>query len=169
MALPNSSNISSVGASAKVNYQNLPPSDLTIDWDNSTLAPAITDIANGSLTASRFICNITLATTIGALVLNSWSAVWQNATTTTPVLGGFGDGYFTITLPVSVSDQYTQSIGSPSSIPVNLIAGIGCLGGSTNFGFVNVSCSTNVITVNLADHTGSPAYLTGSTLSIFCR
>lgn len=168
MSLPNSSNINTYGASAKVNYQSLPPNDPTTDWDNTLLAPGLNDVANMTLTAPRFICNITLAATLGAMTLNSWQAVWMNATSTTPVLGSFSEGTFTITLPVNVSDQYTQSIGQPSSIPVNLVSAIASLGGTT-FGFVNVSVSTNVITVNMAGTNGSASYLTGSTLSIIAR
>lgn len=168
MALPNSSNINTVGASGKVNYQNLPPSDLTTDWDNTTLGPAVTDIANSSLTAPRFQINFTLAASTGALVLNNWYAVWQNATSTAPILAQTTTGVFTITLPASVSDQYSQSIGIASSIPVNLTTGQATLAGTT-FGFVNVSCSANVITLNVGNSGGSPANLVGTVCNVWAR
>lgn len=103
MALPNSSTINTYGAQGKVNYQVLPPSNPSTDWDNTMLAPGIADIANLTLTAPRFIARLTLAATTGGLVLNNWFSVWQNATPTTPVLTRTGTGVYTITLPVNVS------------------------------------------------------------------
>jgi len=166
--LPNSSNIQSVGCYGKVNYQNLPPSDPTVDYDNTLLAPAITDIANMSMTAPRFVARLTLAATTGALVINSWEAVWQNATSTTPVFVRTGTGTFTLTLPSNVSDQYTQSIGNPSIIPVNLLSCVGSFENGT-FGFCNFSCSTNVITINTANSGGSASDLAGAVINLIVR
>lgn len=169
MSLPNSSSGSTYGALAKVNYQNLPPADPTTDWDNTALAPAIEDVANLTQTAPRIIVRMTLATTTGALVLNNWFAVWQNATGTSPVLARTGTGVFTITLPTNVSDEYSQSLGNPSVIPVNLIAPIGNVIEGTTPGFVNVSCSTNVITVHTFNASGSANDLAGVVVNISVR
>lgn len=169
MALPLSSNINTVGASGKVNYQGLPPSDLTTAWDNTTLAPAIADIANASLTDIRLILQVTLATSTGAMVLNNWWAVWQNATATTPILSRTTTGIFTFTMPVTVSDQYSQSIGNPSSIPVNLLAGVAGIATASTFGFCSVVCSTNVVTLYTAGTNGSASDLNGTVVNILVR
>jgi hypothetical protein len=169
-ALPNSSTISSYGAFGKTNYQNLPPSDPSYAWDNTMLGPGIADISNMSQTAPRFEISMVLAATTGALVLNQWWAVWQLATATSPVLTRVGTGHFTVTLPVNVSDQYSQSVSTPNSIAVNMQRCLGSnLEGGSTFGFVNVSCSTNVITIYTADHTGSASDLVGVTLNFMVR
>jgi hypothetical protein len=169
MTLPNSSTITSVGASGKVNYQGNPPSDPSFDWDNTLLAPAICDIANASLTDIRLILQVTLAASTGAMVLNNWWAVWQNATPTTPIMARTTTGIFTFTMPVNVSDQYTQSIGLPSVIPVNLQAGIAGIATASTFAHTGVVCSTNVVTLYTANATGSANDLVGTTVNIFVR
>lgn len=169
MALPNSSTITSVGASGKVNYQNNPPSDPSFDWDNTLLGPAICDIANASLTDIRIILQVTLSTTTGGMVLNNWWSVWQNATPTTPILGRTTTGIFTFTMPTNVSDQYTQSIGNPSVIPLNLLAGVAGIATASTFGFCSVVCSTNVVTLYTAGTNGSASDLNGTVVNIFVR
>jgi len=170
MALPNSSVLSTYGASAKVNYQNLPPSDQTVSWDNTKLAPAIGDVAGLTLTAPRFICQFTLANSTGSLVLNNWFSVWKNATPTTPILTRTGTGLFTITLPVNVSDEYTQSVGTPSVIPVSLTTPLSAVfanGGA--FGFVNVGCTANVVLISTANTSGTASDLIGNVLTVSVR
>ena len=169
MALPNSSTISSVGAYGKIDNQNLPPANPTISWSNVLLAPAITDVANASNTNPRAMVRLTLAATTGALVLNNWFAVWMSATTTTPVIARTTTGVFTVTFPVNVSDQYSQSVGMPSTIPVNLIMPVGAVLEGSTPGFVNVSCSTNVVTINTFSANSNPSDLVGSVLNISVR
>jgi hypothetical protein len=168
-ALPNSSNINTYGAQTKINYQNLPPADPTTDWDNTLLAPGLCDVANMTLTSPRFQISLTLAASTGALVINNWFSVWQNATNTAPIIAQTSTGIFTITLPLSVSDQYTQSIGQPSAIPVNLTQAISSFAGNGFFGFCNISCATNVLTLYIADHTASASNAVGTVCNIWAR
>lgn len=168
MALPNSSTGSTYGALGKIDFQGLPPADATYSWSNPLLAPGICDIANLTNTAPRGLAQLTLASSTGSLVLNNWFAVWMNATTTAPTLARSGTGVFTITFPTSVSDQYSQSVGNPSAIPVNFIMPIGCVvsGGPA---FVNASVSANVITINTYSIAGSANDLDGYVVSVCVR
>lgn len=169
MPLPQSSTISTYGAASVVNYQGLPPSDPTTTFNNTLIAPAFNDVANLTNTAPRLIVQLTLAATTGALVLGNWYSVWMNATPTVPILSRTTTGIFTITMPVNVSDQYTQSLGTPSVIPVNLTVPVGAVLSGTTPGFVNVSCSTNVITIDTFGSNGSASDLVGVVLTVSVR
>lgn len=169
MPLPQSSSGSTYGALAKVNYQGLPPADVSYAWDNTALAPAIVDIANLSLTAPRFMARITLGATTGAMVLNNWFAVWQNATSTSPVLSRTSTGIFTVSTPAVVSDQYSQSLGQPSSIGVNLIMPVGYSFEGATAGICNISCSGNVITLNVFNASGTASDMVGVVLNLSVR
>ena len=165
MPLPSRSTISTYDADNKINNANIPPANQQTDWDNTKLAPAISDVVALGLTAPRFWCRMTLAATTGALVLINWQANWGNVTTTTPILARTTTGVFTITLPTTVSDEYQASLGVTNNITLALNAAEGSLEGST-FGFINASASGNVITVNTANTAGSANDLVGVTVFI---
>lgn len=154
MSLPNRSTLSTFGGSGKLNYANVPPANPVTDFDNPSLAKALSDVAGLGLTSPRFWARITLSTTTGGLVLNNWKAVWQNVTTTTPILARSGTGIFTITLPTTVSDEYSSSVGTPSLITVNLSSAQCTLEEATP-GFTNAQASGNVITLRTFNAGGS--------------
>ena len=168
MPLPARSVISDFDADNKINYATIPPANQQTDWDNTKLAPGISDVVALGLTGCRFWCRITLAASTGALVLNSWYANWQNVTTTLPVLAHTNTGAFTITLPTYVSDEYDASIGTTNNIVVNLGAAQASFEGST-FGFANASASGNVITIQTANAGGSGNDMIGVVLMVSAR
>jgi hypothetical protein len=165
MPLPNRSTISTYDADNKINLANIPPAVQQTDWDNTKLAPAISDVVGLGLVSPRFWARLTLADSTGDMVLNNWQAVWSNVTTTTPILAKVTTGQFTITLPTTVSDEYDASVGTTNNITLNLLASSGKIEGST-FGFINCSASGNVISINTADHTGSANDLAGVTVFV---
>jgi hypothetical protein len=169
MAQPNTSNISTYNAFGKQNYNNLPPSNPVVDWDNPSQAQCSSDVAAIGQTNPRFVCKITLAATTGSLVLVSWWAVWQNVTPTTPILTRNTTGQFTITLPTVVSSEYQASIGNANTENVNLSQPIGAGLTGTTFGFVNVNCSGNIVNFNTADNTGTASDLVGQTIYLAVR
>lgn len=166
MAQPKQSSGATYGALQKINYANLPPSNPQIAWDNTLLGPAVCDIAALGLTRFQAVLQVTLAATVGALVLNSWNAVWKNATPVAPVMAKLGTGIFTFTFPTIVSDEYSQSVGNPAIYNVNFTGGCGNIEGTT-FGFINVSAVNNVITVNIGNSGGSANNLVGSIVDIY--
>jgi hypothetical protein len=165
MSLPNRSTASTFDAINKINNANIPPAVQATDWDNTKLGPGVGDIAALGLTAPRFWARITLAATTGALVLNSWQAVWANVTVTTPILARTTTGIFTVTLPSVVSDEYDASLGITNNITVNLLGAVGGLE-STTFGFINASASGNVINLHTANSGGSANDLVGSIIMV---
>jgi hypothetical protein len=165
MPLPNRSTASLFDADNKINNANVPPAVQQTDWDNTKLAPAISDVAALGLTAPRFWARVTLAASTGALVLLAWEAVWKNVTTTTPTLARSSAGVFTVTVPTVVSDEYDASLGLTNNITVALQGAQANLE-STVFGFVNASASGNVITLHTADSSGSANDLVGSDIFV---
>lgn len=165
MSVPNRSTAVDYDANNKINDQNLPPANQPLNWDNTKLAPGVSDIAGVVNVAPRIWARITLATTTGGLVLINWWAMWANATFQAPTLSRSTTGVFTLTTPPTVNDEYDASFGNNANIPVALLAAMGSLEGSTP-GFVNASASGNVITINTFDHTGSASDLNGVTLFI---
>lgn len=162
MPLPNRSTASTYDAINKVNYNNVPPANQALDWDNTRLGPAIGDVAALGLTAPRFYCNFLVANTTGGLVLVSWQAVWKNVTTTTPTLARVGTGHYTVTLPSVVSDEYDASLGLTNNITLMLNGGAtAAIGSATVFGFVNASVNgANGIDVYTANTSGTPTDFT---------
>lgn len=119
------------GGTGKINDQYNPPAILSKQWDNPSLGQAVCQIAAIGLCAPCVLVRFTLATTTSGLVLvQSWSG-YQNATDTLPVLVRTGTGVFTITLPVSVSDEYDASFGTTLNNTVNLTGGVGNIEGTT--------------------------------------
>jgi hypothetical protein len=163
MPLPASSTISNFDGDNKVNNQNIPPANQTLDWDNTKLGAAMSDVAGMDQTCPRVIVRMTLASTTGAMVLNSWRAVWQNVTSTAPVIARSTTGVYTITFPTMVSDEYDSSVGITNNIAVNLgYATIGIEGAEFYFATA-AATSANVITVQTATSAGtSPADLTAT-------
>lgn len=166
MPLPSSSTIANFGGSGKIDNQSLPPANSSYDWSNPLLAACTSDVAGLGQTAPRVIVRLTLAATTGAMVLQSWRAVWQNVTTTAPVIARTSTGLYTVTLPTMCSDEYDSSVGVTGNITVNLgYAEVDIEG--ANFYFANASASGNVITINTATAAGtSPADLT-NTVTVF--
>lgn len=165
MPLPNRSTGSTYDCINKVNNATVPPANQATDWDNTKLAPAISDVVGLGLTAERVWARVTLGASTGALVLVAWQAVWKNVTPTTPTLARTGTGVFTITVPSVVSDEYDASLGLTNNITVALQAANGNIEGTT-FGFINCSASGNVITINTANAAGSPNDLAGVTVFV---
>lgn len=165
MPLPNRSTGSTYDCINKINNQQVPPAVQATDWDNTKLAPAISDVVGMGLTAPRFWARLTLAASTGSLVLVSWQAVWGNVTSTTPVLARTGTGTFTITLPSVVSDEYDASLGQSDNITLALQAATCGIEGTT-FGFSNAKASGNVITLNTASSGGSANDLAGVTVFV---
>lgn len=169
MPLPNRSTASIYDAVNKVNNYNIPPAVQQVDWDNTKLAPAISDVVALGLTGCRFWCRLTLAASTGGLVVPIWWANWSNVTTTAPIPSRTTTGQFLITLPASVSDEYDASLGNANTIILNLTAAQASMEGTTTFGFVNASASGNVISVNTANTSGSANDLVGVTLLVVAR
>jgi hypothetical protein len=167
-SLPDIETISSLGGFAKKNYQNLPPANPITDFDNTLLGAALGDVAELTQTAPRVIIQMTLASTTGGLVLNNWFANWKNVTPTVPVLRRTSAGIFTITLPSTVSDEYSASVGLPNTHTVNLFSGVGNLEGATSLYSAAVSCVGNIITVNMCNIYGLNDF-PGLVLDIWCR
>ena len=166
MPQPNYSTAQDYDALGKVNYQGLPPSDSSTGWDNTKLGPCAADVAAIGQTRFAAIVRFTLAASTGALVLQSWQAVWKNATGTQPILAKSATGVFTATMPTVVSNESDQSFGISNNITVNLTGGTGNIEGATP-GFINVSASANVITINIFNASGTAANLVGSTVTVF--
>lgn len=163
MPLPNRSTISTFDGDNKINSPNVPPANQATDWDNTKLAPAISDVAGLGLTAPRFWGILTCGASTGSLSMPAWQAVWKNVTPTVPVLARLGPGLYTITLPTIVSDEYDASLGLSNNITLSLQAAHGTiqnLGG--DFGFVSVQASGNVITVNVGNVSGTPSDTVGA-------
>lgn len=165
MPLPNRSTISTFDGDNKINNPNVPPANQATDWDNTKLAPAISDVAGMGLTAPRFWARLTLASTTGGLVLLNWQAVWGNVTTTTPVLARTGTGVFTITLPTVVSDEYDASLGLNNNITLSLNGATAMMEGLVPC-FLNAQASGNVITLGTWNSAGSANDLSGHTLFV---
>lgn len=165
MPLPNRSTASTYDAINKINNPNFPPAVQATDWDNTKLAPAISDVVALGLPAPRFWARVTLAASTGAMVLVAWQAQWKNVTPTTPVLARNSLGTFTITLPTVVSDEYDASLGLTNNITLALQAAQGNLESNT-FGFVNAQASGNVITIYTANSSGSNNDLAGLTIFV---
>ena len=165
MSLPNRSSASTFGALNKVNYQNIPPANLSTDWDNPSLAQAVSDVAALGLTAPRVVCRLVLGASTGALSLATYLTQWMNATSTVPTLARVSSGVFTITLPTVVSDEYDSSFGITNNITVNLVAANATLEGSTP-GFLTASASGNVITVRTFNSSAAANDMVGSTVAI---
>lgn len=166
--LPQYSDASNYDAKSKVNDQNLPPVDHTIDWDNPSLASAVCDVAGITQTVPRFRCRLTLAASTGALALISWKAVWGNATITPPVLARSTTGVFTITLPTTVADEYDASLGISNPISVNLESGVANMEAAVA-ACLNVSCSSNVITLRgFNPSTLAASDFVGNTVHVVC-
>lgn len=166
MPLPNRSTASTFDAINKINNATIPPAVQATDWDNTKLAPAISDVAGLGLTAPRFWARMTLAASTGALVLLTWQAVWKNVTTTTPTLARTATGTFTITLPTVVSDEYDASLGLTNNITVALQAAHANLEASSTFGFINASASGNIITITTATTAGAANDLVGANIFV---
>lgn len=164
MPLPASSTISNFDGDNKVNGP-IPPAIQATDWDNPSLGRATSDVAGLGQCAPRFTARLTLASTTGGLSLVQWRAVWQNVTTTTPILARTGTGVFTITLPTFVSDEYDFSLGTANNIAVNFFAGDGNIEGSTA-GMIQVSASGNVVTIHTFNSSGSANDLAGVTIFV---
>jgi len=145
--LPDRDSGSSYGALNKLNSQNLPPSNLQTDWDNTTLAPAICNIAGLTQVSPRFVCRVKLATSTGGMSILSWYSVWNGATGTNPVASRSSTGSYTITLPTTVSDEYNASFNVVGNHTVALLGATGASEGTT---YCSLQCSAvgNVITVN---------------------
>lgn len=169
MTLPDKDAASTYGALSKVNYQNLPPADPTTDWDNTLLAPAVANIAGLTQTASRVDVTLTLDSRDGYIVINSWNAVWANATNTSPVAHHVSTGIYTLTWPTVVSDEYNASFGRYNNHTVNLTKGFGNLQNPGQLSSVHVSCNANVITFKLYDHTNALNDFVGYTVDIFAK
>lgn len=166
--LPNASTASNYDALNKINDQDLPPTDHTLDWDNPSLASAVCDVAGLTQTALRFWCRLTLNTTTGGMVLNEWHAVWGNVTVTAPVPARVSTGVFTLTLPTTVSNEYDASFGTTNNITVNLKTGFANMESAVSAG-LNVSCSGNVITIRAFNPaTAAPADFASDVISVFC-
>jgi hypothetical protein len=165
MPLPSRSTASTFDAINKINSANIPPAVQQTDWDNTKLAPAISDVAALGQTAPRFWCRLTLAATTGALVLVSWKAQWGNVTLTTPVVARTGSGAFTITLPTTVSDEYDASLGVTNNITLALLAADAGVEGAVSYD-VNASASGNVITLNTFNTSGTANDLVGVTVFV---
>lgn len=167
--LPQSSDASNYDALNKVNDQQLPPTDHTLDWDNPSLASAVCDVAGMTQVSDRFWCRLTLAASTGALTLVEWHAVWDNVTTTAPILARSTTGVFTITLPTMVSNEYDASFGTVNNVAVNLKTGVGNMESAVSAG-INVSCSANVITIRCFNPaTAAASDFVGNTISVFCK
>jgi len=164
MALPSRPTIETYDGQNKINGP-IYPANQTRDWNNPLLAACTSDVSAMAQTAPRFWARMTLATSTGGLVLNSWQSNWIIATPTLPVLSRTATGIFTIAVPGVVSDEYDASVGIENNITVNLSAARAGLEG-TAFGFCNASASGNIITINLANTSGSANDLAGSVLFV---
>jgi hypothetical protein len=165
MSLPDRSSASTFDAINKINNAQIPPSVQATDWDNPSLARAISDVAGLGQAAPRFWCRLTLAASTGALVLVDWEAVWGNATSTSPVVTRLNTGIFTVSVPSVVSDEYDKSINIADNITVNLSGANANLEGTTA-GFINSQASGNLITVHTFNVAGSANDLVGLTAFI---
>ena len=169
MPLPARSTIADFDGDNKINYATIPPANQATDWDNTKLAPGISDVVALGLTGCRFWCRVVLNTTTGGMSIPTWYANWTNVTSTAPVPSRVGTGNYTITLPSMVSDEYDASVGTTNNITVNLVAASGTLEGS-NFGFISCSASGNAINIYTATAAGStPADFTAVTALIVAR
>lgn len=170
MSLPNRSTADNFNALGKANSANLPPANSTgpgnVDWDNPSLSQAIGDVAALGLTANRILVRFTTAATTGALTLNSWWALWSNATTTTPVLARSSAGVFTITLPTTVNDEIDSYNGIKNNITLNLFMAHAGAEGSTAIGSVNASAGANIITVNTFNTSFAANDVVGTVISV---
>lgn len=158
--MPKSSSIVAFDGRNKVDGL-IPPAIQNTDWSNPKLATAVSDVAGMGQTAPRFCGLLTLATTTGGLSMPTWRAVWQNVTSTAPVLSRTTTGVFTVTLPSVVSDEYDGSLGITNNIAVSLFACSSSLTG-TSAGLVNASASGSVITIHTFNTSGSANDLSGN-------
>ena len=133
MPLPNRSDITDFDGAGKVNGP-IPPANDQTDWQNPLLATAMSDVAALGLVSPRAWVLFTPAATVGGMVLLNWYANWSNINNVaTPILGRTGIGQFTVTFPVSVNDEYDQSVGKNANITVNLFGGIATLQNAGGF------------------------------------
>jgi hypothetical protein len=145
----------------KIDYQNLPPANSKTDLSMPLVAQGFCDLAGLTQTCFQAAVSFTTAATTGALVLNSWYATWGNATEVAPTLARTGTGVFTITFPTVVSDEYNLANGLANNHTVSLHLGLGTINSSSTFGFCNVAALNNVLTVYLANTSGSASDLVG--------
>ena len=168
--LPDNANIQTYNGFAKVNYQALPPSNPLTDWDNPSLGQCTSDVAGLTQTGCRFMVQMTLAATTGALVLVQYQAVWKNATSTLPVLARTTTGVFTITNPTLVSDEYQASIGYDLTHTVNLTMPVmAVVQGSTVYHVQVTPTSGNVTTVYVFDSSSAASDAVGATIVVGMR
>lgn len=167
MYLPDLDSASSYGALNKVNYQTLPPQDPTTDWDNTLLAPGISNIAGMTQTIPRANAQLVLSATDGYIIVNNWKAVWGNATATAPVPHHVSTGIYTLTWPTVVSDEYNASFGIFNNHTVNFTKGFANLENPGGLASCHVSASANVLTITLYDHTNALNDFANKTLDVF--
>lgn len=153
-SLPNNTSAQDLDTITKVDNVNNPPvsgpNTSDISWNN--LGVLLSNVPALGLTADRFWCQFTAASTTGGLVLLNWRAVWQNATPTSPVLSRTSTGIFTITLPTSVSSEWdagnVPSIGN--NYVVNLLGGVASLQTDPSHDYsITVGVVANVITLTV--------------------
>lgn len=160
--LPDQFSFTNAGG-AKEDYA-LGPIDPLTDRVATEVNLALCAVAQSTRSIPRGYVKFTTAATTGALVLVSWDAVWKGATSTAPTLSRSSAGVFLVTFPATVSDEQ----GDATTHTVNIKGAVAS--NEDNFGFIRCKpSSANVITVRLADTTGTPADLVGSNIFVMFR
>lgn len=159
--LPDSFSYDSVGGD-KADYGDIGAVDPSTDRIASEMNMALSAIAMSTRTIPRGYVRFTTAATTGGLVLVDWNATWKGESPTAPVLVRSSGGVFTATFPASVVDEQGNSHST------NILNATGNIEGTT-FGFINVSFSSNVITIRIANTAGSANDLVGTTVGVMFR
>jgi hypothetical protein len=167
MSLPDRDTGATYQALNKVDYQNLPPADPTVDWSNPFIAPAFCNVAGLTQTAIRAHLSMVLASSSSSLVLSSWYSVWMNATPTIPILGRTTTGTFTITFPTTVSDEYNNSFNIVNTHYVVFSRGWAQIQNSGGLYATSVVPSSNVLTVKLYNSSNALSDFAGLILDVF--
>jgi hypothetical protein len=159
MTMPDTDTIDDFGG-ALANYA--PVVDPTTDRDGPSMDVALEDVAQMTHTAVRAWVRLVLDSAAPVLANpNGSDAGWGNSVPPTPTRTG--TGVFKLTWPATVTD----ALGVVHD--VDFVYATAAIEGAT-FGFVQARVSNaNEVTINVADHTGAVADLSGTTIVVLVR